>query len=159
MFLIWFSLSTGHKSPRPYFLLCKKTASEVWIVFSDMPFINHILECFKADENCGKDLFTLNFGTGRESSVYLDHSLRGLGSRRSPTAGNPESWAEMFQFYTKTHLCKKKKIQLINSSFTDLTYWHAEMYSIISVDFLRDPSDGWVLNEFVAFPLQTDSFL
>lgn len=33
------------------------------------------------------------------------------------------------------------------------------MYSIISVDFLCDPSNGWVLDQFVALPLQTDSFL
>lgn len=33
------------------------------------------------------------------------------------------------------------------------------MHSIISVDFLCDPSDCWVLDEFVALPLQTDSFL
>ena len=33
------------------------------------------------------------------------------------------------------------------------------MHSIISVDFLCDPSDGRVLDEFVAFPLQTDGFL
>lgn len=33
------------------------------------------------------------------------------------------------------------------------------MHSIISVDFLRDPTDDWVLDKFVALPLQTDSFL
>lgn len=33
------------------------------------------------------------------------------------------------------------------------------MHSIISVDFLRDTPNDWVLDEFVALPLQTDSFL
>lgn len=39
------------------------------------------------------------------------------------------------------------------------THWHTEMHSIISVDFLRDTANDWVLDEFVALPLQTDSFL
>lgn len=37
-------------------------------------------------------ILTLNFGTGKDNSAYLDHNLRGLGSRNSPTGGNPESW-------------------------------------------------------------------
>lgn len=37
-------------------------------------------------------VLTLNLGTGSDSSVYLDHSLRGLGSCGSPTGRNPESW-------------------------------------------------------------------
>lgn len=36
-------------------------------------------------------ILTLNFGTGKDNSAYLDHNLRGLGSRNSPTGGNPES--------------------------------------------------------------------
>lgn len=33
------------------------------------------------------------------------------------------------------------------------------MHSIISVDLLRDPTDDGVLDQLVALPLQTDSFL
>jgi len=38
-----------------------------------------------------KEKHTLNLGTGSDSSVCLDQILRGLGSRKSPTGGNPES--------------------------------------------------------------------
>lgn len=33
------------------------------------------------------------------------------------------------------------------------------MHSIVSVDFLGDAANDWVLHQFVALPLQTDSFL
>lgn len=53
------------------------------------------LEINLTDRNGRKYLFlgilTLNFGTGKDNSAYLDHNLRGLGSRNSPTGGNPES--------------------------------------------------------------------
>lgn len=38
-------------------------------------------------------------------------------------------------------------------------YRDTEMHSIISVDFLWDPTNDWVLDKFVALPLQTNSFL
>lgn len=93
-----------------------------------------------------------------ESSVYLDHSLRGLGSRSSPTGGNPESWkndtgcSSKIQLQARTQTLKKGRKG-------KSTHRHTEMHSIISVDFLCDPPYGWVLDEFVALPLQTDSFL
>lgn len=47
-------------------------------------------------------------------------------------------------------------MHIINKNWT---HWHTEMHSVISVNLLCNPPDGWVLDEFVAFPLQTDSFL
>lgn len=37
------------------------------------------------------------------------------------------------------------------------THWNVEVNSIVSVDFLGSPPYGWVLNELVALPLQTES--
>lgn len=39
------------------------------------------------------------------------------------------------------------------------THGYTEMHSIISVYLLSNPTDGRILNQFVALPLQADSFL
>lgn len=104
-------------------------------------------------------MLTLNFGTGRDRSAYLDHSLRGLGSLSSPTGGNPESWNKY-----KKHVVSQKHVstEYVDYKIKWKKNWahrHTEMHSIVSVNFLCNSPNDRVLDKFVAFPLQTDSFL
>lgn len=132
---------------------------------------------------------TLNLGRGSVISVCLDQIRRGRGSRNSPTGGNPESWGPTNQnnllplmykidlFFKishpehrvccyrcwehshSSHTLPKCVSQVWESKVVCSAYRDAEVNPIVSVNFLSNPADGRVLEEFVALPLQAESSL